>query len=263
MPSNAKNNYRVKAKLYHDYIHHQPYQNYDFYTNWPQVHALLIKPEAEPYLLDFKRQSTRNRGIRHFDPNKFKSLANYSFPNGWYWERPMEIKELLVNTPVEELKVTPELKQILTELKIKLEQESDDSYFDLIDECDLLRLAGYCPDVNPSHIGFWMVRGECHTLNPSVGMYLAKNLLPHEDWRVVTSDDHTSIVSLTSRRMFDMVAWIWADKKLGHEDDRVWQIIKHELLGTELDIGGDLGAQASLDLIFGSNDFNVKVRGNK
>lgn len=71
----------------------------------------------------------------------------------------------------------------------------------------VMRECGYDFNYNEKFIGHWIPFGDCHNWNSNFSFYMANKLFPEENWIIITSDAHTSIITLDTHRMFDILLW--------------------------------------------------------
>jgi hypothetical protein len=272
MPTNARNNRRVGALLYRRFDLSNPDQtkfyNYDFHANWDKITALLQGPEAQPYIkrcwqlafddikdvrFQYHHGGDKLIGNKAYKPTRDATDLNLNIDN--YQMLPsfsstdfhcmfMEfIKDLLLHTPLNELKISDETKTLILKYhrihdNLILDengQYSEDDY-ELLEELEseIMKTAGYHYSTRPYFIGFQVTSHMCHFFNPTIGLYLAKKLMPEENWQVFHTNDHTTVVSLTSNRVFDAIAWIWGHDNPQEDINRLYDVVRYELLGTEM-----------------------------
>ena len=77
-------------------------------------------------------------------------------------------------------------------------------------EDDVRRAIGLDFRTDPSHIAHWAPAwGSCHWFSPTIGLHLANHVCPDTQWAVLSSPEHTTVVSADGKKVFDLLAWSW------------------------------------------------------
>lgn len=87
------------------------------------------------------------------------------------------------------------------------EQAAWDAHGKLQEVIDNFIGCNYAKD--KTHIVHWCVANSCHWFNKYIGMYLAKLVCPDIKWRMLTTETHTTVISVDGKHMFDLLSWSW------------------------------------------------------
>ena len=176
--------------------------NYDFNANW----AIKIKPLLDT--IEIKKSLTKgiNKYLANFpSKNRYKKNtcpANYSSKDGY--ARLMQRKE---EELMQKLRDTEQLPKKYLNLEKKLEMDDDDIGYNLMIMEQKIVKPYFTWDKIKYDLESYYVSGACHFYNPTFGLVLARLVESDEEWRVQSSNKHTTVINKNNTKVFDLLYW--------------------------------------------------------
>jgi len=182
--------------------------NYDFSKHWRTRIVPLLE---HPTILKSIRQGV-NKYLRQFPTcreryKKNTPPASYS-SRDYYACRLMDRKrELLLARLKQEGKLPPAYLKL--ERKIEKDEDDDQELFGRQLRMQERILKPYTDwNAIKYDLESYYLCGGCHALNPTLGLTLARLVEPTETWRVLSSNEHTTVINSDNSRVFDLIYWV-------------------------------------------------------
>lgn len=224
----------------------QKYTNYDFGKNWEQI---------TPYLEEFldnliDEYQKENYEISKEFINKNRSPAEEFTESDAYHTGINEIGNEIIDKKDKSIFFRKIVKDPDCNMLFKTYDHyvskvdlNDNTYDDVSNDIsskifDLILFAcGYDFYYNKTFILYWIPFGNCFNWNFKFGLYMAKKLFPNEKWILVETNYHTSVITVDTFRMFDILLWGC--------DGRLWNYLINESYYND----ESLGALESIDML--------------
>lgn len=213
----------LRQEIYDLYGHSVFFNNYDFGRNWAKVVHVLktnaqllenLQNEMAYYMFKLPHQTkyTRFEDFKQANPNippydimsndgyatiildllnEITSTRNNPNVSQCYWRR----HDMLLN----------KMDQMENHGDQKEYEKSAEAYFAHWDKLeDICQLSW---KTNPYFIAHWVPFGQCHLFNSCFSYSLAKLMFPDYAWQVVSCDEHTTVLCIKERKVFDILYW--------------------------------------------------------
>lgn len=217
--------------------------NYDFGKNWNKIIPYLATKEMKNLLK-----------LTHYERK-----WSHDYPENWHYKDDQAPASLLTSydshcTMMETMfeavleQKDPRIPSILLKQIKKLKYTDDnaeeywDKYQDLEEKIEIAIGINY--KHSPNHIVHWVPFGCCHWFNKFIGMYLAKKISPEIDWKLLSTDTHTTVISKDGKYMFDLLGY-------SYNHDRFQAICCNE---PYVEVDPSLGANETIELLMKQNN---------
>lgn len=182
-------------------------QNYDFAANWHLIVPHLTTPKMDTLLHKcwlLMREANACYARPKYDPT-LSPASQLTCTTTW---------ETCITTALDDAIIENDDPRI-RHLKPPAEHTDDTEYL-IKYEVQVQQVLGLDFKTTPTHIVHWSTTNNAsHWFNRYIGVYLARLVCPDETWYVLTDTLHTTVVSRTTGRLFDLVAWGWDEERVG------------------------------------------------
>lgn len=214
--------------------------NFDFGKEWNKIKHFLEEPQAEKIIRKTYKEWQRGQilvrrsmGIDFrkgkYDPNKHPSQQLTTCD---WW---CEISDLICKTHK-----TAEDSQEIMDIKNNWDEDCEDIHWNKIWKIqdEVIKRAGYDWPKHKDKLAFYIPIGSCHTWNAIFGLWLARKVFPDLEWRVLTSQEHTTVYCKERDMIFDILYWSLDNRIEDH-------IVGKPYSSKDLTLGGDLALESA------------------
>lgn len=214
-------------------VRNKKFYNWDFGSNWDKVLPHLQTKEFSCLISIIYDYYKRDGMLMNVNYNNICPSSDLTRKDSCYTLKSEYFDMVKANR-----NLYPNIGQELWDELDSLDPDSDDYDDDEEISEKIISMTGF-DNLNKLHN--WMPFGECHTWNKTFGYWLAQKIFPNKKWQVVSTDYHTTVVSLENNLMFDILAWGWS-----YRDKYV--------LKQPLPDDPTFGADESIQIMFPKND---------
>lgn len=173
--------------------------NYDFYSNWHLIQPHLKKPLLIEAI---------NKGIRSYRGDGWSMEDGPPSSMGYLADNPdvreREREEFMKDNPD---KIPQEYKDLEAQQDRLHPDDIDDDqeqWFELQSQKECI-IDDLIPVPSEDEYGYYVMSGACHWWNPTFSLTLAGLMFPDEQWEVLSSNVHTTVVNKEKSRVFDIL----------------------------------------------------------